>query len=372
MPRRRRRTPPHAWDDALTGLGNRHAYERRIAHECARRGRDGGLLTLVLVDLDGAQGDGVRRTVAAVLQRWTRSIDGVYRVGEDRFALILPGADGQSGRALTERIAERLVDAHPLAASARFGVAQAGDEDPELLYAAAEAELLRLQRADAARWELDRYRRRRLMGGARRRRHPRGRRSAVVRVGLGRHERHHRYRHQAQDDRRYPQGVRHEPGVTGRPRPASSRWWPRRGGRRPRRRSGTGPAAGSRLYRARSRTPPGRYPRSRAACAAGRDRRPDTVTHAARALGRRSAGAAQRTRPACCGAERRTTGSSGGGSRQVGHTTGSQAPGRFRSIDRSSIPRYAAGREVARDTVRGAGARPGAACRWRPRDTTSG
>ena len=90
-------TRQHVWDDALTGLGNRHAYERRIAHECARRRRDGGLLTLVLVDLDGPQGDGVRRTVAAVLQRWTRSIDGVYRVGEDRFALILPGADGQSG-----------------------------------------------------------------------------------------------------------------------------------------------------------------------------------------------------------------------------------------------------------------------------------
>jgi len=135
------------WDDALTGLGNRHAYERRMAHECARRGRDGGLLTLVLVDLDGAQGDGVRRTVAAVLQRWTRSIDGVYRVGEDRFALILPGADAESGRALTERLAERLVDAHPLAAAARFGVAEAGDADPEHLYTAAEAELLRLQRA---------------------------------------------------------------------------------------------------------------------------------------------------------------------------------------------------------------------------------
>jgi diguanylate cyclase (GGDEF)-like protein len=140
----------HAWDDALTGLGNRLAYERRIAHECARRGREGGMLTLVLVDLDGLQSDGVRRTVAAVLQRWTRSIDGVYRVGADRFALILPGADGQSARELTERIAERLVDAHPLTASARFGVAQAGDEDPELLYDAAEAELLRLPRADAA------------------------------------------------------------------------------------------------------------------------------------------------------------------------------------------------------------------------------
>jgi GGDEF domain-containing protein len=138
------------WGDALTGFGNRLAYQRRITHECARRDREGGMLTLVLVDLDGPQSDGVRRTVAAVLQRWTRSIDGVYRVGEDRFALVLPGADGQSGQALTERIAGRLADAHPLAASVRFGVAQAGDEDPELLYAAAEAELLHLQRADAA------------------------------------------------------------------------------------------------------------------------------------------------------------------------------------------------------------------------------
>jgi diguanylate cyclase (GGDEF)-like protein len=143
-------TDQRTWDDALTGLGNRLAYQRRIAHECARRGREGGMLTLVLVDLDGPQSDGVRRTVAAVLQRWTRSIDGVYRVDGNRFALILPGADGQSARSLTERIAGRLVDAHPLAASARFGVAQAGDEHPESLYAAAEAELLRLKHADAA------------------------------------------------------------------------------------------------------------------------------------------------------------------------------------------------------------------------------
>jgi diguanylate cyclase (GGDEF)-like protein len=142
-------TLQRTWDDPLTGLGNRLAYERRIAHECARRRREGAMLTLVLVDIDGPQADVVRRTVAAVLQRWTRSIDGVYRVGQDRFVLILPGADGQAGRALTERIAERLGDAHPLAASARFGVAQAGDEDPELLYAAAEAELLRLKRAAA-------------------------------------------------------------------------------------------------------------------------------------------------------------------------------------------------------------------------------
>jgi len=179
------------------------------------------------------------------------------------------------------------------------------------------------------------------MGSAGRRRHTRGRGRAVMRVGLGRHERHHRHRNQPQDDCSDAQGVGHDLRITDRPLPASCPWWPRRGGRRRHSRSGTGSTAGSHRDRARSRTRRGRCPRSRAACAAGRDRRPGTVTRAAPAPGPRSTGAAQRTRPACCGAERHTTGSNGGGSRQVGHTTGSQAPGRFRSIDRSSIPRYA-------------------------------
>jgi len=207
-----------------------------------------------------------------------------------------------------------------------LGRADIPDIDPPSILALLDSQPLRPSRGYGI-THLDRYRRRRLMGGAGRRRYPCGRGCAVVRVGLGRHERHHRHRHQAQDDRRYAQGVGHAPWVTDRPRPASSPWWLRRGDR-PRRRSESAPAVAFRRDRARSRIPPGRYPRSRAACAAGQDRRPGTVTLAAPAPGPRSAGAARRTRPACCGAERRTTGNSGGGSRQVGHTTGSQAPGR--------------------------------------------
>src|SRR5262249_8581828 len=104
--------------DDLTGLGNPRAYHERLGHEGARRERESGRLTLGLADVDGldaineaqgrAQGDGVLRTVSAVLQRWTRAIDGVYRIGGDEFAVILPGASGEVAQALIGRIAVQL------------------------------------------------------------------------------------------------------------------------------------------------------------------------------------------------------------------------------------------------------------------------
>ena len=137
--------------DDLTGLGNRRAYDERLAHECARREREGGSLMLVLADVDGldaineahgrVQGDGVLRTVAAVLQRWTRSIDGVYRIGGDEFAVILPGASVEAARALMGRISAQLADAHPLRPSLSFGAGETASGDPRALHSAAEAAL---------------------------------------------------------------------------------------------------------------------------------------------------------------------------------------------------------------------------------------
>lgn len=146
--------------DDLTGLGNRRAYDERLAHECARRERDGGRLTLVLADVDGldainqahgrAQGDGVLRTVAAVLERWTRAIDGVYRIGGDEFALVLPGASGEVVQALIGRIAVQLADAHPLRPSLSFGAGETASDDPRALHASAEAALMRGAQGDSA------------------------------------------------------------------------------------------------------------------------------------------------------------------------------------------------------------------------------
>ena len=147
-------------EDPLTRTANRHAYDERIAHEYARRRRDGGPLAVVLLDLDGLarineghghqEGDGVLRTVAAVLRRWTRSVDGLYRIGGDEFALVLPGATYEAALALTERIAKQLRDSHPLEVTASFGVAAETGPDVRDLHAIAEEDLVSAKRRRAA------------------------------------------------------------------------------------------------------------------------------------------------------------------------------------------------------------------------------
>ena len=147
-------------EDPLTGIGNRRAFDDRLELECARRSRDGGDLTLVLLDLDGFAavnerhgrpvGDGVLRTAAAVLRRWTRSIDGVYRTGGDEFALLLPGAGVEAAAVLVERIRAQFADAHSLGIAASFGIAAASGDDPAGLVAAAAAELAQVKRARRA------------------------------------------------------------------------------------------------------------------------------------------------------------------------------------------------------------------------------
>jgi len=147
-------------EDALTGVGNRRAFDERLALECARRSRDGGELTLVLIDLDGFKpindahghpaGDGVLRTAAAVLRRWTRAIDGVYRIGGDEFALILPGASADAAGVLVDRISAHLVDAHPLGVTASFGIAAAESDEATALVDAADAALYRVKRSRQA------------------------------------------------------------------------------------------------------------------------------------------------------------------------------------------------------------------------------
>jgi diguanylate cyclase (GGDEF)-like protein len=83
--------------DEVTGLGNRRAFEERLA-----RPSEPGL-ALILLDVDNfklvndtrghAAGDAVLRELARVLTRSVRPADAVFRLGGDEFAIVVAGRE---------------------------------------------------------------------------------------------------------------------------------------------------------------------------------------------------------------------------------------------------------------------------------------
>ncbi len=141
--------------DALTGLGNRRAYDERLAVEAERARRYGRQLAVVLLDLDGFKrvndelghpaGDDVLRGVAELLAG-SRLADDAFRIGGDEFAVLMP----ETHLAGAETAARRL--AHHIAAarlgegrvSASWGAAADGPDglDPIDLHGRADQSLL--------------------------------------------------------------------------------------------------------------------------------------------------------------------------------------------------------------------------------------
>ena len=91
----------HAQHDPLTGLINRTLFQDRVASALTRARRDGGLITLMFLDLDGfkdvndrfghAVGDDLLRQIAGRLVAVLRETDTVARLGGDEFTIILEG-----------------------------------------------------------------------------------------------------------------------------------------------------------------------------------------------------------------------------------------------------------------------------------------
>ncbi|WP_228897059.1 bifunctional diguanylate cyclase/phosphodiesterase [Acidovorax sp. Leaf73] len=89
-----------AHTDAVTGTGNRHAFNERLAAAIEAARNHGTRVALVYIDLDNfktlndtfghAAGDGLLRQVARRLQSVVRSTDAISRLGGDEFAVILP------------------------------------------------------------------------------------------------------------------------------------------------------------------------------------------------------------------------------------------------------------------------------------------
>ena len=103
-----------AMTDALTGIGNRRAFELCCQREEARCRDIGQRLSVIAVDLDGlkavndgeghAAGDALLRQAATQLRDGLRADDHIARIGGDEFVVLLPGC----GRADAERVVDHL------------------------------------------------------------------------------------------------------------------------------------------------------------------------------------------------------------------------------------------------------------------------
>lgn len=140
--------------DGLTGTLNRRAFDDALARECARSGRSGEPVSLVLVDLDhfkrlndvhGHQaGDDALKAAATALRTTSRAGDLVARYGGEEFVVILPNCATDAALEAAERLRAAVAASGPVVpVTASFGVAtlpfDAGD--PATLIAAADRAL---------------------------------------------------------------------------------------------------------------------------------------------------------------------------------------------------------------------------------------
>ena len=133
--------------DALTGLGNRRAYDERIEAELARNERYGHSFSLARIELDGLEDAGDRfgqsaadealRVLAVILKRDTRAIDACFRTAADEFAIVMPGTSLEGARILVERCRAHLAETRLCEGLVRasFGVVEAEEETPDALAA---------------------------------------------------------------------------------------------------------------------------------------------------------------------------------------------------------------------------------------------
>jgi len=143
--------------DFLTGVGNRRAFDSKLAGYAAER-RPQPEACLLLLDLDHFKqvndqhghpaGDEVLRRLCDVLRHHTRVTDEIFRYGGEEFAIIANGAGLRAAGKLAETLrsavaAAPLLDGHPITASIgvapmpRGGVASEWLEQADrMLYAA--------------------------------------------------------------------------------------------------------------------------------------------------------------------------------------------------------------------------------------------
>jgi diguanylate cyclase len=100
--------------DGLTGLGNHRAFQEELVRQLEHSRRNATSLALLLVDVDDlksvndrrghATGDELLVDVGRTIMLSLRRHDRAFRVGGDEYAVMLPGADLDTGLAVARRI----------------------------------------------------------------------------------------------------------------------------------------------------------------------------------------------------------------------------------------------------------------------------
>lgn len=127
-----------AGHDALTGLLNRVLLHDRLTHSMASVKRQGKLLALLFIDLDGfkavndqlghAAGDMLLKEVAQRLSNAVRAEDTVARLGGDEFVVLQEASDRMEVKSCLERITGAIntpfkIEGIPVSVSTSIGVA---------------------------------------------------------------------------------------------------------------------------------------------------------------------------------------------------------------------------------------------------------
>jgi diguanylate cyclase (GGDEF)-like protein len=107
-----------AEQDALTGLANRHGFERLVGGAMARLKANNGTLAMAMIDLDNLKpindslshlaGDKVLRAVAATIKKHCRKTDIAVRLGGDEFAIVFDGLTAVEAERVCRRVQETL------------------------------------------------------------------------------------------------------------------------------------------------------------------------------------------------------------------------------------------------------------------------
>lgn len=144
--------------DVLTGLPNRALLLDRLERALAAARREGGLVALLFIDLDGFKpvndrhghdvGDALLQGVAARLREGLREADTAARVGGDEFVVLLPGvASVEAAQQVAAKLRASIdrpfmIGQRRLAISASIGIALSprdGDHPAELMRSADKA-----------------------------------------------------------------------------------------------------------------------------------------------------------------------------------------------------------------------------------------